>query len=137
MAKWNDNEKKLCQAHCETHDTHRSDNRVQKAARWKKLVRDVAAVASDPSKPKGKDAIRKRLLLLRKDPEELEEFYKVRQAENAAKNAKHSAANNAATSLKKKEAGVEWCKLQAASGFVRSHEEVYSFHSVLHVTCLY
>jgi hypothetical protein len=54
MGKWNDNEKKLCQAHCETDDTHRSDNNDQKSARWNKLVRDVAAVASDPSQPKGK-----------------------------------------------------------------------------------
>ena len=137
MAKWNDNEKKLCQAHCETDDTHRSDNNDQKAARWKKLVQDLAAVASDPSQPKGKDDIKKRLLELRKDPEELEEFYKVRQAENAAKNAKHSAANNAATSLKKQEASTEWWELQAASGIVHTHEEVYSFHSVLHVTCFY
>jgi len=137
MVRWNDNEKKLCQAHCETHDTHRSDNRVQKAARWKKLVQDLAAVASDPKKPKGKDAIKKRLLELRKDPEELQEFYKVRQAKNAALNPANNAANNAATSLKKQEASAEWWELQAASGIVHTHEEVYSSHSVLHVTCFY
>jgi hypothetical protein len=129
MGKWNDNEKKLCQAHRETDDTHRSDNNDQKSARWKKLVRDVAAAASDPSQPKGKKAIQNRLLLLRKDPEELEEFYKVRQAENAA--------TNAATSLKKKDASRERWQQMAASGAVRPHDEVYSFHSVLHVTCFY
>ena len=133
MAKWNDNEKKLCQAHCETDDTHRSDNNDQKAARWKKLVRDLTAVASDPSQPKGQIAIKKKLVKLRKDPEELQEFYKVRQAKNAALNA----ANNAATSLKKQEASAEWWELQAASGIVHTHEEVYSSHSVLHVTCFY
>jgi hypothetical protein len=137
MAHWNDAEKAWALAYAQKysgHAVHKLSN-AQAKVLLDKLVKDIAALASDLSKPKTRRAVQDYLLLLRKDPAKLETFMnKGRErsvAKNAANNAANNAVNNALTSLKKREASAEFWEQQAGDGLVRAREEVRSFHSVL------
>jgi hypothetical protein len=116
-----------------------------------KLMLDLVVVATDPSKPKTRAAVKEYLKVNRKDPVKLEVFLKKR-VENKdvsnliwnpitkpinsliwypINNPIKNPSNNAKTKLKKQQASAEWWSQHATDGDVRPHEEVHLFHSVL------
>jgi hypothetical protein len=86
----NDNETSVVRAYHSTDDAVRSANNEQRKTRLDKVVRDVAAVASDPSKPKTRRAVQEYLTLCKKNPAVLEAFRK----KMSEKSSVHNAANN-------------------------------------------
>jgi hypothetical protein len=149
MAKWNDKEKAVALAYAKANGTHahKHDLNEQKKARLDKLVKDIAAVASDPSKPKSRNAVTQYLTLYRMDPVTFEAHQNTQRERSRVKNPTYNPANNlvnnpknnlvnnaiynARTALQKREDSAEFWEQQAGAGLVRAREEVRSFRSVL------
>jgi hypothetical protein len=145
MARWNDKEKAVTLAYAKANGTHahKYDSPKQNKARLDKLVKDIAAVASDPSTPKSKTAVTQYLTLCRMDPVTFEAHQNTQRERSRVENPKYNPANNlvnnlvnnaiynARTALQKREDSVEFWEQQTGAGLVRAREEVRSFHSVL------
>jgi len=140
MARWNDKEKAGALAYAKANGTHAHlhDSPEQNKARLDKLVKDIAAVASDPSKPKSKTAVTQYLTLCRMDPVTFEAHQNTQRERSRVKNPKYNPANsvnnaiyNVRTALQKREDSAEFWEQQAGAGLVRAREEVRSFRSVL------
>ena len=111
---WNQQELDLTLAHTATDDEHKSDGNSQKEARFDKVFEDLAAQASNPAKPKKRDAVKSQVKLLRKNPLQLQQFADKRHALHSI----HNPIYNAIASVTKQHKCEVWVDELAASGQV-------------------
>ena len=107
-----------------------TDSRAQKKERNIRLMKALEEVALKLHLPSKKwYAVARQLSLLRKTPDQMEDY--------RHKQTRRNSPNNAKTSLKLKQESAEWIDSQAAEGLMRSTPEVHFFNAVLYVTCCY